>query len=391
MNAERLHAIVKVLEREMEDKSLPSSMEELIRGLRSVVQQSNATTQQNLSTYIKSMYEALSNSEVDRFSPAWRQILREIGGEEFFGAVLKKQVEEIIAKNQLTPAVAADELDQISARMVAFEKALGQTTAAFKTFNIGDEQLTPGQCEIGMLIPRDAVDNRLVDFSNELKELSFILNTFSEVATGEPDDLAIRTISSSDLLVYLNAHVTFAACVAVAIERIVALYKNLLEIRKLQVEIQRQGVPEDLTTGIEEHANSLMERGIEKVSVEIVNQFYKGKDGGRTNELTNAVRISLNKIANRIDKGYNLEVRCSPVVADDDSNDAEAQESAIATIQAASANMQFLKLEGNPLLRLPEKREGSGQPAENERLREGVRKSRTSKKRVAQPGAEGKA
>ncbi len=210
-----------------------------------------------------------------------------------------------------------------------------------------------------MLIPRGEVDNQLVSFANELKELSFILNQFSEVATGAPDSLEIKTISSTDLLVYLNAGIPFGACLAVAIERIVALYKSLLEIRKLQVDIRKQGVPDDATKGIEEYANRHMEEGIEKLSVEIISEFYKGKDGGRRNELTSAIKISLNRIANRIDRGYNIEVRCEPPATNDPKAQSDEMKTAVSQVLAASSNMQFLKLEGRPLLRLPEKRDES--------------------------------
>ena len=123
--------------------------------------------------------------------------------------------------------MALKELQQLSQRLNAFQQALDQILAAFKQFKIGNEKLEPGECEIGMLIPRDAVGNNLNGFAQELKELIFVLNTFSEVATGTPDELSIKTISSSDLTVYLNAQAPFAACLAVAIERIVALYKQL--------------------------------------------------------------------------------------------------------------------------------------------------------------------
>jgi len=83
------------------------------------------------------------------------------------------------------------------------------------------------------------------------------------------------------------------------VERVVALYKQLLEIRKLNQEIQQQGVPEKELSGIENYANNLMEKGIEKIAVEVIKEYHKKDDKERKNELTNAVRISLNKIANR--------------------------------------------------------------------------------------------
>jgi hypothetical protein len=240
--------------------------------------------------------------------------------------------------------------------MEQFYNALTQAASAFSTFKIGDEKLAPGECEVGMLIPRSAVSNRLLDLTKELGELAFILNTFSEVATGKTDDLSIETISSSDFLIYLLAAPGFAACLSSAVGAVLGHYKSLLEIRKLQLEIRKLGVPDESAKGIEEYANQHMEKGIESVTTDIMNQFYKGKDGGRRNELTTAVRISLNRLANRIDQGYNIEVRCEPFTAAAKPEN-EEQRAAIETVQSNSANMRFLKLDGKPILKLPEKGE----------------------------------
>jgi hypothetical protein len=355
MNAERLHAIVKTLDDEMESNSIVDNMQNLVNALQSVVNNPTPSNQQSLSTSLKAMYSAITDTPSDRFSPTWRQILIEIGGEPLFGETLKQTIEGIFARNQITPAVALQELQDLLKKLKSFDDALDNAISALSHFNIGDETLSPGASEIGILIPRQAVQNSLPEFAEELTELAFILNTFSEVATGKKDQLSIRSISSSDLLLFLDATAPYAACLAVAIERTVALYKQLLEIRKLRNDLRKQGVPEAETSGIENYANQLMENGIKKLATEIVDQFYKKKDEGRKNELRNSVTISLNRLATRIDNGFNLEVRVEPL----DTKDQEAKQAtdltnAIQLIQAASKNMQFLKLDGKPILKLPE-------------------------------------
>lgn len=356
MNAERLHAVAIALSQEISDT--PAKLQQLVNALQQVVNQPHPSHQQNLSQALKAMYATVSSAPSDSFSPAWRQILTELNGDELVGQSLKTAIENIFSRNQITPAVALEELQALHKHLQAFKNALDQVLAAFKHLKIGDEKLNPGDCEVGILVPRAAIDNRLLDFAVELKEIGFILNTLAEVATGHKDDLTIRTISSSDLLVHLQATAPYAACVAVCVERVVALYKQLLEIRKLHHEIQKQGVPDDETSGIEKYATQLMETGINKIAVEVVKQYHKKDDAGRKNELTNAVRISLNKLANRIDHGFNIEVRVAPPLKakDEEKQDAELQK-AIAAIQAATPNMQFMKLEGKPILRLPEGKE----------------------------------
>ena len=354
MNAERLHAIAVSLNQEMTQGNTVTRMQELISALQQVVNQPHPQHQQALSQSLKAMYACVTNTASDGFSPAWREILREIGGESLSGSHLKVNVETIFAGNQITPAVAIEELQKLQKRLQAFKTALDQITSALRHLHISDEKLSPGECEIGILIPRDAVGNHMLEFADELKELGFILNTFSEVATGKKDELAIRTISSSGLLVHLQASAPYAACLAVAIERVVALYKQLLEIRKLREGLRKQGVPEDQSTGIEVYANNLMETGIDKIAVEVVSEYHKKDDKGRKNEFTNAVRIWLNKVANRIEHGFNIEVRAEPLDKKSDQEENKRLQAAIATIQAATANMQYMKLEGKPILRLPE-------------------------------------
>lgn len=377
MNAERLHAIVIALNQEMSQRNVVGKMQELVNALQQVVNQpQNASYQHTLAVSREAMYTAVTATPSDKFSPVWRQILSVIGGDDLFGDKLKENIEIIFARNQITPAVALKELQGLLSKLQTFKDGLDRAVTAFRLFKIGDERLEPGDCEIGVLIPRDAVRNQLLEFADELQDLGKILNTFSEVATGKPDELVIRTISSSDLLVHLQAAPLYAACLATAIERVVALYKQLLEIRKLHAEIKKLGVPDDRISGIEKYAEEIMESGIEKISVEIVNEFHKEKVKGRKNELTNAVRVSLKNIARRIDKGFSLEVRVEPVPEKDQKAENEELQKAIAVIQSAAANMQFLNLEGEPILRLPE-----GKP-------EGKKTKRTKKEPHSNQGGE---
>jgi len=261
-------------------------------------------------------------------------------------------VQQILADNQMTPLVAYQSLQEILTKLEAFKHALDRLVAAFAHFQVGSEILAPGEAEITLLIPRDAVHEKLGDFADELKEMKFILNTFSEVATGQIDDLKIRTVSSSGLMVYLAAIPKFGAFVAKVVDFVVGQYKKILEIRKLQQEIERLQLPDEISAKTREHANTLMEDGIEKFTVEIMKQHVV-TDEGRRHELTTQVKVSLNKIANRIDRGFNFEVRIEPPTAPA-GGDKEIEQ-AVQAIQAASVNMQYMKLEGPPILELPEK------------------------------------
>jgi hypothetical protein len=96
-----------------------------------------------------------------------------------------------------------------------------------------------------------------------------------------------------------------------------------------------------------------MEKSIEDIIKNLSKEYNGNGDQGRKNELLNAARISLNKLANRIDHGFNFEVRIGLI--EDENEDETEPDPDVLEIQAASAALQFMKLEGAPILSLSEK------------------------------------
>ena len=149
MNAE-LHAIVLSLKKEMAERRIVANTENMTNTLRAVVQSTNATTQQNFATARDNLYTSLTNTDNDKFSPTWRQMLKEIGGEHLFGTALREYIERD-EKNQITPAIALLEFEKLVVQLQEFEAAINHVIAGFKHFNIGSERLEPGQCDRNLI------------------------------------------------------------------------------------------------------------------------------------------------------------------------------------------------------------------------------------------------
>lgn len=363
MNVERLHAIALALQDDLSRLNVPSILQQLVSALQNQINQPGQPAyQQQVSQFYDALRSALESSEVNAFSPTWLQVLDEIGAAPLLGHTLDERVTEIFSRNLITPSIALQELQTTLTEIQTLSSAIDQMLAAFRQLKIGSEALPAGDCEVGILVPRAFVDNRLDRFSEELGELNQIFGVFAEVATGGRPGFEIRAISSSDLSIFLDAAPVIGACVAVAIERVIALYKQLLEIRKLQGELTKQGLEKDNLKGIEKHANGLMEQGIDKLVKELLTEFHKVDDNGRKNELSIELKYALKKIANRVDRGFNIEVRMTePDTTEPESDELDAAASKDATryqarIAAAAETLQFLKLEGEPILSLPEKK-----------------------------------
>ena len=354
MNAERLHALALEIQKELVQTNQVNLVNQLIQHLQNQVNQPNQPQhQQNVSNTLKTLFSNLKSASSNNFPPTWKQIIQEVGARDLLGVNLLEKIEEIFSRNQITPSIALTELQKIQKTLQSFHNAINNLIASFKVLNIGADELMDGECELGILIPRKYVDNQLKHFGEELEELNKILGVFAEIATGSRPGFEIRQISSTDLTVFLDIVPQIGACLALAIERIVALYKNLLEIRKLHNEL-KQRVPEENLEGIEKYANSFMADAIEKIVPEIIEKFYKSQDDQRKNELSNELLVSLKRIANRIDRSFNFEIRVKPPEKESEEESDEATQEYFKIIVDSTKELIFLKEEGEPILSLPE-------------------------------------
>ena len=358
MNVERLHKILIDLNQIIKSDKLTTLIQQVRDHLQNQVNQPNQPSHQtNFVNSLNKLYGALKSSAYNDFSPSWKEIIDEISGGVLFGIPLKEKFESILASNTITPAKALEDINKIFADFQSFQTAIQNILNGFNSLGIGKEELEDGECELGYTIPRKFIDNKLSDFKTEIGELNFILNNISEAVTGEKQEYKVKTISSSDFLLYIIIGLQVANVLSKATERILNHYKQILEIKALRNQLKAKGIPANKTKGIETHVNGMMESEIKKITKEVINEHYKGDDG-RRNELENGLIISLNKLANRIDKGFNVEIRVKelPESEEDDKQTKEQIEKIelIKSIKSSAKNIEFLESKGESILRLPE-------------------------------------
>lgn len=344
-----MHGVVRALEKEMGRVNSPAMLQAIIANLTNQVSQPNqASHQQQVAANLSKLLDILENSPIDGLSPAWRDAVIELGVEGAFGSKLKGRINTIFERNQITPKLALDELIGIKNELDATKLHLTQLSAGLNYFGVGEDVLLQNEAEVGVIIPRTYVDNNLKSFGAELVELEKILLVFSEVVTGTREPLKIRQISSSELSVFLEYLPEVCACIAISIERIVALYKSLLEIKTLKKGLIEQNVPEETLQPINDYAKSLVRPELDKLTEELMTKYATELDPDRANEVAIELRRSLYRLTDRIDRGFQIELRVSKDSSTPDNgssaNDARTQ------ILKSAAKIQLLATISEPVL-----------------------------------------
>lgn len=361
MNAERLHAIVEALRDEVAQTSYPEHLEQLVAGLRAAVESPNQPEpQQQVSSARENLRNVLSEAPSNAFSPAWEQEVEEMGIADLIGDRLLDEVESILTANEITPSTAADEIAQIQERVEGLVNALAQAESSLEFFHIGSEQLNPGEFEIGFLIPRKEVDNGLEKLGSEFMELKQIIGPFSELAGENRPEIEVRSISSSEFQVFLIAAAPIAASFAYALDKLTSAYERIVHIRLMNKELaEKDEVPDDVLGPLSSYASGLIQVEIEKIVEEVVARSKFG-DEARLNELRTDLKLQLNALAERIDHGYNVEVRTGelpePVEGEEDEVLDPATREAAETVLEAQKSIQYMNSTGKPILHL----EGGG-------------------------------
>jgi hypothetical protein len=358
VNAEMLHAIAIEVVQELEDGKLASQMRQLTDALNSMVNSpADANAQQTLASVRSGILSTLS-SEVslsNHFSPAWRQALEELGLAPLLGVELAHTIEDVLGRNSITPAVARDELVPLADRLTEIDAALREMLVAFRTLDIPSEELAPGEVEIGFTIPRGFVRNELGELGEEFEQLDRLLGPLLELATGNRPDLTVRSISSSDFSVLIDVAPEVGAVVSAAVAFLITQYKQLLEIRKLKMEMERLEMPVEAAAIVEQSANVRMNTAIGELVESLLDEYGDNvSDGHRVQELRMDLTRSLDGLAKRIDLGFHVEVRAEPPEVPDDVEEPHADQPIFDAIAARAPELQFVNYEGEPILGLPE-------------------------------------
>jgi hypothetical protein len=319
VNAERLHAIVDVLKREITETKYPKHLKGLVNGLEGLAEMPTQS-QKQVDAEIESLRSILGNSVTNDFSPIWR---REIEAMEIAGLVGKSllaQIETALDANEKAPDVAAAQMAEIQEVVEKFIGAVNGAASSLRFFRIGDEHLDPGDFEVGFMIPRKRVNNGLKSLGEEFVALQQLLGPFSELAGENRPEVEVRTISSSEFQIFLVAGPTVAASVAYALDRLASVYERILHIRLMEKELAKSDIPDTVLDPLSSHIEDLVRTEIDAITEAIVDKSTLS-DEGRLNELRTELRMDLAELAERLEQGYDVEVRTGELPERDKSKD----------------------------------------------------------------------
>ena len=353
MNVERLRTIAGAVLSDLRQSGVRTTLNQLNNDLTNLASSpQNVDYQRSVSDGRNSLEEALTESKMSGFPPIWLEALAELGLDDLLPEIIREEVDDVFDRNQMTPAAAQEAIQDINKRFQKSEAMLAALVDSMDDLGIREERAEPGVPELIFSIPRPAVHEEARKLGEEIAYIPRLFRPFEELATGSATELKVSSISSSSYTIYIPMLPATALAVAHSLKWLLDRYEQILRIRDLHKGLREEDVPKSALRGVEDHSNSVMEKGIKTLTEQLLKQYAADMEDGRKRELKVLITDSLNGLASRIDIGYSIEVIAEPLPGSDSEASDEDRE-AVSKIREISPDLKYRKLEGEPVLSLP--------------------------------------
>jgi hypothetical protein len=295
--------------------------------LNTLINNINANQSIEISTNLTKLKDAFLQNKSNEYNPSNLAIVDNIGARNYFGQSGFNKVDVILKKNSFNVQKTVDDLQKYITQRNEFVALVKTTSENLKKLNINPHFHNDNTFEVGILMPQELTDNKIINVTKELNHWDKVFKTIKEL-TGSPiDDTEINFVNNGSLEFFIDNGPQIAACLAVTIERITKLYKSIIEIRSAKEKLKGLGVSSGDQKNIEKQEKEIFNKGIDNITADIIKEFaIKQIDSGRINELKIAMKGHVIYIAKCIDKGMTIEINPPEIVEPDELKETDTAE-----------------------------------------------------------------
>jgi hypothetical protein len=355
MNTARLREIVDLLLKKDSDYQVQQNLQDLNQKISEIVSQpQNTAFQSNFSQSLEKLSTAIDNLRTS-IEPSQFPLLQEIGADKYFIDDFLTEIRTTIRDNPLSPAVAQQKLQALLSERDRYLQIISQLCVSLEALHIEACTLQPGDAEIGFLLPRSLFNNHLDQLIKELRDLNRIIRAFSEAATGSIEQIEVRSISTTDRLFFFHISPVTITMIAAAINWALHTWKQVEEIRRVRAETRKTNVLTEKEAEIfDKKIHDKIREAIDNKVNELVEENQKP---GRDKEQRTDIEWALESILAHIERGMIVEIRSLPpsqAPTKDEHAKTDKETSAFETLQTITPQLVFPKMEGAPILKLPQ-------------------------------------
>ena len=256
----------------------------------------------------------MNSSDLNSSDGDLLQTLNDLDLNKFIGIELFNLIRTTLDENQLTPNLASIAIEKLKTEISNKYSNIISINNSFTKLQIDYSTLQDGETEMLIKLPIEEEAITLSEFSKETKEWYSICEAISETFDPERTRVTIRSIGSGSILLYLAATATFIYGVAKCLKGVNLVLAEVIRSKALYKQLVSTNVPAPLLIPIQEHNLGKAKTDIALLASNLVDEYYKGPDEARKNELKNSLSFSLTKLSHKLAVGAKISLRLAPPV-----------------------------------------------------------------------------
>lgn len=336
--------------------AIVAKLDALVSAYSASVQSPSAQTADAFDGALEGLRHAVKGGRCQRLSQSRQQVLKRIGGAALCGDELVTAVMRAL-KDSPTPASAIEHLQELRTSVAALQETLTNLRDALNKLKVRAEKGNPDLALVEVSIPGSIFDTNLGPLGKETQLLNRALQDIGEVVNGERPQIKVEGAGTGSVEFYLSVDLGSGAALITLVTAIVNLVNATIELRKKRSALEDSGAPKEVLDPLKSWEDERVEAELKR----LVDEAIKGSplEKGRKAEMKKALSNSLQYLADRIDRGMDVDVVVEPsaeqqaATAEDGTAGAVLPEdTARQTISESSGAIKRLNRGSEPVLRL---------------------------------------
>lgn len=340
MNVSELYDLTQWIDSELIIKQIPQKYHELFQILQRHTQPNKP--KESFETQKNELIKSLRSIALDRITKDQLSFLEKLGIAQGIGEAGIATIEDVLFRNVIDVATSAQKIQEMIAKIESGINQSNQIKAGLTGCISKEEYELKEQVLMRVSFTGHATMSNLTDFKNSGNVWYDIGRGISMAHNSSPDDVKIIGATKGSIIIELAVAYSIAATTSGILLAALKVADRVIEIKKKAEELRGLKLNNDkLAKDIEKEAEEEKEKGIEKISSDIVNKLNikKSGEGDKVNALEKSVKLLVNFIENGGEVDFVLPEE--DVVAEEGKESAEKQQ----TKQLRIAFEEIRKLE----------------------------------------------
>lgn len=349
MNLGQFYKLASFLVEAYERGGIESTYQQVLTAIQNQISSPSQAQLEAISTALDALRKAVTKANYGAMPPTWKPMVSELQIDNYVGDVVHSWVSKEIATSGPLLTDALSSLQEDFSLMQQTYSHLSHARDALKYLEYPIETLAEGEAEVLIELPRAIFSNEVIDLAAKIKVFDQVVSTCAEVATGSPEKIKLKEISTTDPIIVALATPATVLFVLKVVNQILDAYKKVVEIREIQARTREIGLAADFQKKLSDEAERKIKEALEKFVAEVK------EEKKIANELSEKLKVMMYKLAALIDHGARVEGWSRLMKKDDgESEDAASEKnSELAAIQRAAAEIRKFEVKGDPILNLP--------------------------------------